>query len=346
MPVLLIVALLFAAGIVFAYKRSSVVCARKLAISAVSEVETLRSGLLAQGDQTRQKVAEAVRQMENSVHTERLRLIPVENIRSYASGLRLQALRDAGKNSILDLQGWSPQQLAGIRGIGPKSAGSIARSVEMLTQKAKSVPIKLPCFPLLKERDRALFQAIYCDHAYQSGMPQQKRDLESLYADVYEKLTAVRQDSTFFAWIFSLGHSGRMIRARETAENLAQELDGKPEVLVLTQQLTAFLAESRGLAAGKLLLRYFKRLTPRVLGSTTGCYRSLSVRPTLERIQQTPVKSEHMRLRGPARCLRILDESQRFLSCRRARLLEPRRYLKKMSTSRCPSYIALLLWMA
>jgi hypothetical protein len=158
MSLLLSFLLIFGAGVALAYGLSPVISARKRAFSAVSALEALRSDLLVQEEQTRQGVAQAARQLESAVQTERLRNITIETIKNHASGGRLQALRDAGMRTILDLQGVGAQRLSNIRGIGPKSAGSIAAVVEMLTRTSNSLPVQRPSPPFSGERDRTLLQ--------------------------------------------------------------------------------------------------------------------------------------------------------------------------------------------
>jgi uncharacterized tellurite resistance protein B-like protein len=257
MSLLLSFLLIFGAGVALAYGLSPVISARKRAFSAVSALEALRSDLLVQDEQTRQAVAQAARQLESAVQTERLRNITIETIKSHASGVRLQALRDAGMRTILDLQGVGAQRLSNIRGIGPKSAGSIAAVVEMLTRTSNSLPVQRPSPPFSGERDRTLLQAVYCELSFDSGMTQQKKAIEPLFNDAKEKLLTIRADSTFLAWCLGFGHSTRLARARDTADSLTKNLEENQETVSLKEQVSAFLAESRTLCS--------RQVTPEVL---------------------------------------------------------------------------------
>ena len=57
----------------------------------------------------------------------------IDELNRQTSGLRLQAVKDAGLRNLADLQGWDVNRLVQLRGIGPKSAGSIAYLVSSLT---------------------------------------------------------------------------------------------------------------------------------------------------------------------------------------------------------------------
>src|ERR1700761_4256624 len=116
---------LFAVAIVLAYRLSSASKMKKRMQDALSPFE----GLMTESQRLRQAIERDIELSSNQyiqrVHTDRLKAIPLDELKKYATGMRLQALKDIGIWSVADLQGWNEYRVSQVRGVGPKSASAI-----------------------------------------------------------------------------------------------------------------------------------------------------------------------------------------------------------------------------
>jgi len=244
--------LLVPAGTFIAYLFSAAARAHKRARKAVAELEILDAEVKAQY----QKIQDAVSQAGNSfikeVCSERLRSIQVDELKRHGSGIRLQALKDAGFRNVADLQGRSAEQLSQIRGVGPKSASMIVWIVSRLISESNALPIRLPTPPFASGREHELLQAVYRDCWFEDSVAARGAVLDSKIQVFKVRLSQIRKQTRFTAWIWSFGTSATVRSGVEDANNLYQELDADHIVARLRTDLPKRLDDCRTLCSSRI----------------------------------------------------------------------------------------------
>jgi hypothetical protein len=135
----LIAACLIAAAI--AYAVSPAARAKKCAFTAVVTFSTTSSELQDTIIGIRNELVQSAMQYSQEIRLERLRQIPIEEVKKYQGGLRLQALQGVGIHTLADIQGWDAGRILQIRGVGPVSARAIASIAASLIANSNKLPI-------------------------------------------------------------------------------------------------------------------------------------------------------------------------------------------------------------
>ena len=70
----------------------------------------------------------------------RLEEVSIDSLRDAgAANVRWSALEEAGYNTLADVEGKPPRELARVHGIGKKSASAVAKAAKKLSKRARSV---------------------------------------------------------------------------------------------------------------------------------------------------------------------------------------------------------------
>ena len=105
--------LLAIAGVSVAYRFSPAAKLKARIHNALSPVENLDADVRRLQETLRAEIESVAKQYVEAIYTSRLRAIPVDGLKKYASGMRLQALKDVGIRTVADLQGWNEYGLPG-----------------------------------------------------------------------------------------------------------------------------------------------------------------------------------------------------------------------------------------
>ena len=243
----IVVGLLLAACVALAYRVSAGVAVRKKAEVALEPFRSLRNELTSQTGDIKNGVSQAAERLQQDVRTERLRSISVDTIKQHASGLRLQALKDAGLTTLLDVQGWSAERLSNLRGVGPKSAGTIAAVAQSLISSSNAQPLRLPSPPFDNGAERLLVRALYIQLYFEAHHAADRRALTDLVESSEERRAEIISGTTFASWSMSLLGSKRASVARDRAEVLARELQEDASALEVRRSIEEHLNDLRGI---------------------------------------------------------------------------------------------------
>jgi hypothetical protein len=181
------------------------VCRVKRATRAVAILQTLDTELRSQHQDIQNSISQAATSLIQEVRTGRLRSISLDELKKHEGGLRLQALKDSGIRTLADIQGWNENRISQVRGVGPKSASSIARLVSRLSSVSNALPIPSPTPPFALDRERILLQAIYRDCWFEIHLSPQRKGFDDTIRHFEERLSQVVATTTFSRWLWSLG---------------------------------------------------------------------------------------------------------------------------------------------
>lgn len=232
---------LIAAGLFIAYSRSSASGARTRARAAVAAVENLDREIRVLSQRIREDVAQAARNYVQEIRIDRLRAIHVDELRRHASGMRLQALKEAGLWSLADLQGWSADRLAQLRGVGPKSATSMAYVIATLTTQSNALPIPHP-IPSEHGQKCSLVQAVCLYGWTQSWLTEKHQKLQATIQDFLARQKGVLGKTSFARWLPGFGSHADVQSGIVEAEALARELKGDSSAAQLYGDLSNILS--------------------------------------------------------------------------------------------------------
>ena len=193
---------LLAAGIFIAHKFSPASGARNRATKAVATLQTLDIELRSQYQDIQNSISQAATSFIQEVRAGRLRSIPLDELKKHEGGLRLQALKDSGIRTLADLQGWNENRISQVRGVGPKSASSIARLVYQLSSASNALPIRSPTPPFALDRERILLQAIYRDCWFEIHLSPQRKEFDNTTRLFEERLFQVVTTTTLARWLW------------------------------------------------------------------------------------------------------------------------------------------------
>jgi uncharacterized tellurite resistance protein B-like protein len=221
---LLLLILLAAAGVSIAYFFSPAWAVRERVRQALSpfegldaEVKSLRRWLESTADLVFSQYVQAVQ-------AERLKRISLDELRQYAAGMRLQALRDIGIRSIADLQGWSEDRVSRVRGVGPKSATAIVRAVEMITSQVRAAPVRHPVVPFSADTERRLIEALYRQRWFDKHVSAQGEAFGEMLSPRQRGRDAIVAATTFYSWLWKFGANGAIRRGLDQAGMLISAL--------------------------------------------------------------------------------------------------------------------------
>jgi uncharacterized tellurite resistance protein B-like protein len=236
--------------------------ARKRAQEAVNTVESLDRAVQEQDQALQSAIAREAISYGAEIRTSCLRAIPIEELKRHGTGLRLQALKDAGLHNLADLQGWSAGRLEYVRGVGPKSAAMIAHIVSSLTSQSNVKPLPHPAVPFELNRERNLCQAIYRMRRFHSQISIQSQALHEICQDLATRKDKIISDTTFAKWLWGCGSTEGVQAAISAASTLTRELDGSHATATLCREVSENLAriqsESRNSVNMRLLIEDFE----------------------------------------------------------------------------------------
>jgi tellurite resistance protein len=245
MAILFAVGLLLAVGMALAYRLSAGVAACKKAEASLKQFCDLRDELISQANEIKSGVSQAAERVRQDVRTERLRALSVDEIKQHASGVRLQALKDAGLTRLLDLQGWGADRLSNLRGVGPKSAGTIAAVAQSLISSSNARPIPIPSPPFHIATERALVRALYTQLYFESHHAAERRALTDLVERSEEKLADIARGTTLASWSMSFFGSKRGRLACDHSGALVHELQADASAPELQRCIEKHLIDLR-----------------------------------------------------------------------------------------------------
>lgn len=141
---LLVAVLLATVGILLAYRFSPAAKLKTRIQGALSPFEEVDSEIRSLQQTLKNETESLTNRYIQAIDVSRLKAIPVDELKKYATGMRLQALKDIGIRTVADLQSWNEYRVSQVRGIGPKSASAIVHSVDTAIAAAKAIPIPHP----------------------------------------------------------------------------------------------------------------------------------------------------------------------------------------------------------
>ena len=216
---------LFAAATVLAYRLSSASKMKRRMQDALSPFE----GLMAEVNCFRQSLQNDIElsshQYIQEVHAARLRAIPLDELKKYATGMRLQALKDVGIRSVADLQGWNEYRVSQVRGVGPKSASAIVRAVARVTAAAKAAPIAHPIPPFSIDIDRHLMQALYRQHWFNTHIDEQGSAFAKRLSFHQKTRDEVITRTSFRRWLWKFGSNEAIRQSIDRAQAMVGTLE-------------------------------------------------------------------------------------------------------------------------
>lgn len=237
------------AGLMIGHAVSAAGQARRKAGQSLSRVESVVKGLQAAKAKTDENVGLATRNYAVELQTLRLRSIQVDDLKRQASGLRLQALKDAGLHTLADLQGWSASRLAQLRGIGPDSSARIANAASSLIAETNRLPICWPTPDDTSDWSRTLLSAICVKRQVGALTLDPSGDLTLLVGSYKARHTSVRSKTTFLGWIRGFGGHSDVLEGIQESEEMVRGLQGG------SPHSQTFDAFSQRLAEATLILR-------------------------------------------------------------------------------------------
>lgn len=217
---LLAIVLLATVGISLAYRFSPAAKLKTRLQEALSPFEDLDSEAHNLQRTIQGETESLTNQYVEATYASRLKAIPVDELKKYAAGMRLQALKDVGIQAVADLQGWSEYRVSQVRGVGPKSAIAIVHSVAAVTAAAKAVPIPHPVPPFSSETERQLMQALYRQHWFGAHISEQATAFGTTVTSHQCTRDAILAKITFSRWLWKLGANETIRRSLEAADAL------------------------------------------------------------------------------------------------------------------------------
>ena len=224
MEVLLDAVLLIAAGVSLGYRFSSTAKLKTRIQDAMSPLEELDSAIRGLQQALQSEIESLTARYIQEIYASRLKAIGVRELRRYANGMRLQALKDAGIRTVADLEGWDESQVSRVPGVGQKSACAIVRSVEMATAAAKAVAIPHPSVPFSGKSERQLMEALYRHHCFGTHFSDQAAAFATTVASHQSTRDAILAETTFSRWLFELGSTPTIRWSLDQGETLIEEL--------------------------------------------------------------------------------------------------------------------------
>ena len=288
MILLLPIVLFVAAAIFIAHKFSPASGARKRATKAVATLKTLDIDLRSQHQDIQNSISQAATSFIQEVRAGRLRSISLDELKKHEGGLRLQALKDSGVRTLADIQGWNENRISQVRGVGPKSASSIARLVYALSSASNAMPIPPPMAPFALDRERILLQAIYRDCWFEIHLSPQRKEFDDTMRLFEERLTQVVATTTFSRWLWGLGANDTVRSGIAAAATICSDLEGDGSAAKLRDEISAVLATCRNVCSNRVesevVLTDYKARKPFyewMLAKQLGNTSQLGQRPTM-----------------------------------------------------------------
>ncbi|MGC1871179.1 MAG: TerB N-terminal domain-containing protein [Acidobacteriaceae bacterium] len=243
MVVLVAAVLLAAAGVTLAYRFSPAAKLKTRIQDALSPFQQLDSEIRGLQQTLKNETESLTNRHIQGIYALRLKAIPVDELKKYATGMRLQALKDVGVRTLADLQGWSEYRVSQVRGVGPKSASAIVHSVATVTADAKAVAIPHPIPPFSDDSERQLMQALYRQHWFEIHISDQATGFAATVTSHQCMRDAILAKATLACWLWKLGANATIRRCLEQGDALIGALADpslRAMMEVLSQSLTAY----------------------------------------------------------------------------------------------------------
>ncbi len=250
---LLLLLLLVPAGTYLTYRLSSAYKAKQRAQSALSSYEATDTEVGKQKETLRGEFEQIGSRYIEQIYSARLKSIPVDALKKYAAGLRLQALKDSGIRSIADLLGWSEYRVSQVRGVGPKSAGPIVRSAASIIAASRAESISHPAPPFSDDTARQMMQALYRLRWFEAHIRQQEESFHAYLLSQEAARDEVASKISFSRWLWKLGSNATIRTNVARAEALTAEWQGI-EQSSAREALSASLGELRGICSTRVSL--------------------------------------------------------------------------------------------
>jgi uncharacterized tellurite resistance protein B-like protein len=250
---LLVIVLLATVGTSIAYRFSPAAKLKPRLREALSPFEELDADSRSLEESLKNETGSLTNQYVQRIYASRLQAIPVDELKKYASGMRLQALKDVGIRTVADLQGWNEYRVSEVRGVGPKSAGAIVRSVASVTAAAKAIAIPHPAPPFSDEPRRQLMQALYRQKWFGAHVSDQATEFATIVTTQQRTRDAILAKTTLATWLWKLGQNRTIRRSLEEAAALIETLADQG-LQQKKESLSRSLAECRAICANRVLL--------------------------------------------------------------------------------------------
>lgn len=251
MLALLVLALLAAVGVLLAYRFSPAAKLKARLRKALSPFEDLDSEIRGLQQTLKNETESLTDQYIRGVYSSRLKAIPVDELKKYASGMRLQALKDVGVRTVADLQGWNEFRVSQVRGVGPKSASAIVRSVNTVIAAAKAIPIPHPIPPFSVDSERQLMQALYRQRWCGIHISDPATEFAAIVSSQQCTRDAILAKATFAHWLWKFGTSSTIRTSLEEADALIGAL-ADTKLQALKEALSRSLSDCRAICANRV----------------------------------------------------------------------------------------------
>lgn len=248
---LLLLLLLIPAGTYLTYRFSSAYRAKQRIHAALSSYEAVDGESLGQKQTLRGDLEQSAIHYLEQTHRARLMAIPLDALKKYAAGLRLQALKDVGIRSIADLQGWNEYRIAQVRGVGPKSAGPIAHAVAAITAASKAEPVLHPAPPFSDDTGRQFIHALYRLRWFDSHLRQKGEAFHEHLTSRQTVRDEVVLGTSFSRWLWKFGTNTTIRKNVAQADALIEELEGT-ESTSMREALSTGLSELQTICSGRV----------------------------------------------------------------------------------------------
>jgi uncharacterized tellurite resistance protein B-like protein len=217
---LLAALLLATAGAFLAYRLSPAAKLRARLKDALSPFEVLDSEVRGVQNNLRCEIESLTQSYILAIYAKRLKAIPVDELKKHATGMRLQALKDIGIRSVADLEGWNDYRVSQVRGVGPKSAYAIVRSVAAVIAAVKAVPVPPPAKPFSEDSERQLIQALYRERWFVTHISDQASSFAPVVNSHQGTRDAILARTTFGNWLWKFGANPTIRRCLEEGDAL------------------------------------------------------------------------------------------------------------------------------
>jgi tellurite resistance protein len=221
---LLAVLLLATAGVFLSFRLSPAAKLRARLRDALSHFEELDSVVQGLRQALKCEIESQTQAYIQAIYTKRLKAIPVDELKKHATGMRLQALKDIGIRTVADLEGWNDYRVSQVRGVGPKSAYAIVRSVAAVIAAAKAVPIPPPAVPFSEVPERRLLQLLYRERWFTKNLAEQESIFAAVVISHQSTRDAILMKTTFGNWLWKFGANPTIRRCLGEGDALIKAL--------------------------------------------------------------------------------------------------------------------------
>ncbi|HVU15825.1 MAG TPA: TerB N-terminal domain-containing protein [Candidatus Didemnitutus sp.] len=205
------------------YQRSTIGKLRRQIEAAFVEASELLDEMKALAAKGLADVQESAEKYTEAIHKGFLQGIPLEALKRFAPGARLQPLRERGITNALMCQGWDANRLIQLRGIGPDSASRIAFAIQAVTKAINEQPVPHP-----KTNDSglapALFWRLFIYRQLQFKLTNATTQLEAVFEDFRTHFLHFRHQASFLAWLFGHEAKGKLRAAIDAGRAIVVQL--------------------------------------------------------------------------------------------------------------------------